>query len=334
MAPNRGNGRSRAPTIFGIRYIATPSSTGMANRNIISVPCMVKSWLYSSGPTMSCSGRASWVRMSIASTPPTRKKNSPVTMNRSPTDVWLTAASCPQPGQLPQTRSYSRCRRAACCCSVAGLCSLIVAEPLLPRRKILGGMGVNGEFHVRVTHPAELRALAVVGAGLVRLQAQHVGAPRQHVELAPRPRHPDRVDHVGAGQVQVHRLASGNVQLVTQLYTLLGIPHLPPPLMPGNLDTQGLLADRQWQHAVTDGDTEGQQHAHAGDRQDQAPADDPAMLDTPGLPFIDLTRPAAQRVQPQRHYHHQYQHGKARHAPPECGSVGGGGASGTECRVG
>src|SRR5690606_9529530 len=259
MAPSLGNGRSRAPTIFGMRYIATPSSTGMANRNIIRVPCMVNSWLYSSGPTMSCSGSASWVRMSIASTPPTRKKNRPVTMKRSPTDVWLTAASWPQPGQLPQTRSYSLCRRAARCCSVAALCSLIVAEPLLPCRKILGGMGVNGELHVRVTHPAEFGALAVVGAGLVGLQPQYIGAPRQHVELARQPRHPERMDHVVTGQVQVHRLASGNVQLVTQLDTLLGIPHLPPPLMPGDLDTQSPLADRQWQHAVTDRDTEGQQ---------------------------------------------------------------------------
>ena len=36
---------SRAPSILGSRYIANPSITGSANRNIMIVPCIVKTWL-------------------------------------------------------------------------------------------------------------------------------------------------------------------------------------------------------------------------------------------------------------------------------------------------
>ncbi len=85
--------------------MAMPSSTGMANRNIITVPCMVNSWLYISGPMMSCSGNASCVRTSMASSPPIRKNISPVNTKRRPTEVWLTAASAPSPGRLPHTFS-------------------------------------------------------------------------------------------------------------------------------------------------------------------------------------------------------------------------------------
>jgi hypothetical protein len=45
-APSRGKGRSRAASMFGISSTATASTIGTANRNIITVPCIVKSWLY------------------------------------------------------------------------------------------------------------------------------------------------------------------------------------------------------------------------------------------------------------------------------------------------
>ena len=44
-APSRGNGSSRAPSIGGSRKIATASKIGTAKRNIITVPCSVKTWL-------------------------------------------------------------------------------------------------------------------------------------------------------------------------------------------------------------------------------------------------------------------------------------------------
>ena len=54
--------------------------TGTANRNIIVVPCMVKIWLYRSGPRNVFSGRASCVRIIAASIPPSRKNTKAVVM--------------------------------------------------------------------------------------------------------------------------------------------------------------------------------------------------------------------------------------------------------------
>ncbi len=56
------------------------STTGTANRNIMTVPCIVKSWLYVSWSTKSLSGTASWVRISSASTPPSTRNSSAVPM--------------------------------------------------------------------------------------------------------------------------------------------------------------------------------------------------------------------------------------------------------------
>jgi len=53
---------------------------GTANRNIIVTPCMVKNWLYASGPSTWFSGRASWARMVAASRPASTKKMKAVTM--------------------------------------------------------------------------------------------------------------------------------------------------------------------------------------------------------------------------------------------------------------
>ena len=44
-ADSRGNGRSRAPSIWGMKITAIDSKMGMANKNIITEPCSVKSWL-------------------------------------------------------------------------------------------------------------------------------------------------------------------------------------------------------------------------------------------------------------------------------------------------
>src|SRR5690606_19350866 len=139
-------------------------------------------------------------RISIDSTPPIRKNTSPVTMKRRPTEVWLTAASAPQPGQLPQTRPYSRCSRALFCC-----CSLMAVSALQPCREVSRGMGMYGEFHVGMAGAAELGTLSVIGPRLVSLRSQYVGPARQHVGLAAQPRYPDGMDDVAAGQLQVHR---------------------------------------------------------------------------------------------------------------------------------
>ena len=48
--------------------------SGMIARKIMVVPCMVNSWLYVSGRRNVLFGDPSWIRSSMASMPPIRKK--------------------------------------------------------------------------------------------------------------------------------------------------------------------------------------------------------------------------------------------------------------------
>ena len=52
--------------------------SGMIARKIMVVPCIVNSWLYVSGLRNVLSGFASWIRISSASSPPSRKKKNAV----------------------------------------------------------------------------------------------------------------------------------------------------------------------------------------------------------------------------------------------------------------
>jgi hypothetical protein len=81
---------------------------GTAKRNIIVVPCIVKSWLYRSGPTSVFSGRISCVRITAASSPPAMNIRKAVTMYRLPIDLWSTDVTQPQnPGRARHVVSSS-----------------------------------------------------------------------------------------------------------------------------------------------------------------------------------------------------------------------------------
>ena len=51
---SRGNATSGAPICSGIRAFAKPANSGVANSSSMIVPCIVKSWLYSSGVRTIC----------------------------------------------------------------------------------------------------------------------------------------------------------------------------------------------------------------------------------------------------------------------------------------
>ena len=74
----RGNAMSRAPIMSGTRKLPNPAAIGTTTMKIIVVPCSVKSWLYVVGSRNVLSARPSWIRISSASTPPTRKKKAVV----------------------------------------------------------------------------------------------------------------------------------------------------------------------------------------------------------------------------------------------------------------
>ena len=71
---SRGNATSGAPIWMGMRALAKPANSGVANSSSMIVPCMVNSWLNCSGLSTTCSpGVNSSARMSSASTPPKMK---------------------------------------------------------------------------------------------------------------------------------------------------------------------------------------------------------------------------------------------------------------------
>ena len=71
---SRGNATSGAPIWIGMRALANPANSGVANSNSMIVPCIVNSWLYCSGLSTICRpGSTSSARISSASSPPTRK---------------------------------------------------------------------------------------------------------------------------------------------------------------------------------------------------------------------------------------------------------------------
>src|SRR5690554_1332721 len=222
-----------------------PSRIGMANRNIITVPCMVNIWLYSSACSMSCSGRASCVRINIARRPPIRKNTPPVIIKRSPILVWLTAASVPQPGRFAQISSscWRRSRPSRMWLVLIGVLLLVRLSP--PEIEILRRVGMHHKLHMRVGTATKLGALAAIGARLIRLQAQHVDMSGNHVELAREARHPEGVNDIGTAQMHVDRHARRNMHDVHQNQGRIGIAHLPPPLMPRDVNTEGVAFVRR-----------------------------------------------------------------------------------------
>jgi hypothetical protein len=67
----RANAMSEAPTCSGIIQFAKPTKAGMMAPNTMIRPCMVVSWLNSSGFTSCRPGWNSSARISSARTPPT-----------------------------------------------------------------------------------------------------------------------------------------------------------------------------------------------------------------------------------------------------------------------
>jgi len=69
----------------------TASKIGMAKRNIITEPCIVKTWLYRFGDRNVLPGMANWMRIMSASRPPNRRKMKTSAVYHSPTILLLTS---------------------------------------------------------------------------------------------------------------------------------------------------------------------------------------------------------------------------------------------------
>jgi hypothetical protein len=85
----RGNATSGAPICRGRIAFAKPAKSGVANISSITVPCIVKSWLYCSFVGMICiPGAKSSARMSSAITPPMRKNSTDEIRYMYPIVLW------------------------------------------------------------------------------------------------------------------------------------------------------------------------------------------------------------------------------------------------------
>ena len=89
----------------------------------------------------------------------------------------------------------------------------LAASSLQVRLVLVGGDHPDGEHHPAVVETAQLRALTREGAGLGRGQLELVGAARDDVQLEVERGHPEGVDDVRRGQVEVHRLVHRQHQL-------------------------------------------------------------------------------------------------------------------------
>ena len=75
---SRGNATSGDPICSGIRKLANPMNSAVANSSSMIAPCMVNSWLYCSSVRIWRFGRASSARISSAIAPARRKNENEV----------------------------------------------------------------------------------------------------------------------------------------------------------------------------------------------------------------------------------------------------------------
>ena len=82
-----------------------PMMIGMPTRNTIVVPCIVNRRLKTCGDNTVLFGTASWSRISDASKPATKKKNSPEPMYMTPSRLWSTVTTHSCSSSMNDSRS-------------------------------------------------------------------------------------------------------------------------------------------------------------------------------------------------------------------------------------
>ncbi|VXC46957.1 hypothetical protein SPHINGO8AM_130259 [Sphingomonas sp. 8AM] len=119
------------------------------------------------------------------------------------------------------------------------------------------------ERHQRVTQPAEFGALPAKPPGARGMDDQPVRPPRNHVELARQPRHPEAVQHVTCLEQQLDVAPDRHAQLVRIADRWLPrrlVADPPPELLAGNGDPQVVGFDGDRTHRGQGGDQQRQQH--------------------------------------------------------------------------
>ena len=84
----RGKATSGEPICSGIKALAKPENSEVANKNNINEPCIVNNWLYCSLLTNCKPGVASSARITNAMAPASTKNMKEVIMYRLPMTLW------------------------------------------------------------------------------------------------------------------------------------------------------------------------------------------------------------------------------------------------------
>jgi len=112
---------------------------------------------------------------------------------------------------------------------------------------------------------AEFAALSAIPSHCIALQPGDVGLAGQDIHLSAKAGHPERMDDVAAGELEAHRLADRNVNLVGRGQqhgaARVEIAHPPPELKGPHLDHDARLAARR-----RDGGERGQRPDRTGEQ--------------------------------------------------------------------
>ena len=144
-----------------------------------------------------------------------------------PAIVWHIMQCWSQKHLLPALLALRQRRGRVCrCCSAS-------SEILLRLRD-------DHKTHVRMLMPAEFGALPAKRSRLLRLEPQVGRMPGNQVFFPVEVRRPEAVNDIVRSQLEFHRAADRNVNLIGGLHVGAGaaalVFHLPPPLMPGDGD--------------------------------------------------------------------------------------------------
>ena len=203
----RGSAMSGAPICIGIIQFARPTVAGITAPNTMTSACMVVIWLKKAGFSSCRPGWNSSARIANANVPPIRNISSENTRYIVPMSLWFVVVSqrmmpfggpCAWSSWWPACAiSFTPWRRAP------WRRRFLLAQP-----GVEFGLGLrdDDDRHEAVVGAAQFRALAAVGAGLVRVHRDPhlVDVAGDRVALHAEVRHPPGVDDVVRGQQHAH----------------------------------------------------------------------------------------------------------------------------------
>ena len=177
--------------------------------------------------------------------------------------------------------------------------------------------------HIGVAGPAHLGTLAVVAPLFFGGEVNVGGHAGNGIVLTYQAGHPERVDHIGRGHLEVHRLAYWHHDVVAAADTQRGVLDIPPELVAYHLDGEGPvdgLVDVGFAREHTlGGDTKDHQTDHKGNHS-PANLEGVVVADLLGLTlFLAGTAELDDHIGHGARDHHKDQHRKDHYPEQQTG---------------